>query len=480
MADTVLNFKDGFDFVRLLDKIPQDLKRTWEEILKCGPLENEQERELLSKLNWVIGWGMDNFQFMDHLQFKAFKAAWHQLVDEIDEFISEGKSIPLSHYTAQAFGKGVWWQKGHDDAVNWTDERIKRFLRPAKRARPSNRSGTSLLCLAEYKAGAHVQIQSVLTTEESNQITEWTEAAKNLVKDVSWSKLEDSDLRFPWLDKLRESNDILLARLGMMYEYAREATKLKHLFALLETKDQFSSLSTIRAEFDGLDEPTAEKALRVFYSSLRKLRHFLIDNYSFDELFGSFNDDLNAALGRSHDSKNIADEFDSENVSHCLVRSAVSLRYDGDRANATTVEDYLGGEKRERKWVQDDKGAAAEDLVLRIDWRDYRNQELTKAFETFINYHRPKDLFPEPKAQTGRGHNEFKRIATALNQLAALRIINKYSQDAVRELIDSGSVKFTNNYKAYEAAKKARELFKVLYPFEAQAVHDLTYSKSKT
>ena len=285
---------------------------------------------------------------------------------------------------------------------------------------------------------------------------------------------------FEWFKLLKEKKDIELARLGLMYEYARETTKLKQLFALIETKEQCPSFAPIRAEVDGLDEPTAEKTLRAFYSPLRKLRHFLIDDYSFEELFSAFSDDLNAALQRSHDSTNIADEFDRKNVSYCLARSAVSLRFEGDRADATTVEDFLGGEKRGRKWVQDDKGAVGEDLVLRIDWRDYCNEEIINAFQDFIQYHRPKEVFPEPKPRTGRGYNEFKRIGTALNQLAAMRIINKYSQKDVWELIDSGSVKFPNIDKAYEAAKKARGLFKVLYPFEAQAVHELSYNKSKT
>ena len=73
MTNTVLNFKDGFNFVRLLEKIPEDFKKSWEDRLKSGPLTSKHERELLSKLNWLIGWGMDNFQCMDHLQFKAFK-----------------------------------------------------------------------------------------------------------------------------------------------------------------------------------------------------------------------------------------------------------------------------------------------------------------------------------------------------------------------------------------------------------------------
>jgi hypothetical protein len=60
-----------------------------------------------------------------------------------------------------------------------------------------------------------------------------------------------------------------------------------------------------------------------------------------------------------------------------------------------------------------------------------------------------------------------------------MRIISKYSQDDVWELIDSGTLKFSNNDKAYEAAKKARELFKNLYPFEDQAFHGLSHNKSK-
>ena len=322
------------------------------------------------------------------------------------------------------------------------------------------------------------QIQ-IFPIPKSEEIKKWKKAANDLVEATSWTELKEADTEFAWFRPLREKKDIALARLGLVFEYARETTKLKQLFALLETKEQFPSLAPLGAEVEGLDEPAVEMTLKAFYNPLRKLRHFLIANYSFEELSRAFSDDLNAALGRTHDSTNIADELDGQNVSHCLARSAVSLRFDGDRADATTVEDYLGGEKRGRKWVQDDNGAVAEDLVLRIDWRDYRNEELTKEFEAFIDFHRPKEVFPEPKPRTGRGHDEFKRISTDLNQLAAMRIISKYSQDDVWELIDSGTLKFSNNDKAYEAAKKARELFKNLYPFEDQAFHGLTHNKSK-
>ena len=469
MTDTVLDFKDGFDFVRLLDKIPEDFKKTWEVRLRSGSLKSKHERELLGKLNWVIGWGMDNFRRMNNIQYNAFKAAWHQLVGEIDECLSKGKSIPLSHYTAQAFGKGVWWQKGHDDAVNWTKERIDRFLRPAKRVnRPSERTAISLLCLAEYKAGAHVQIQSVRTTEESNQITEWTEAAKNLVKDVAWSKLEDSDFRFPWFDKLRESNDILLARLGVMYEYAREATKLKHLFALLETKEQFPSLSTIRAEFDGLDEPTVEKTLSAFYSPLRKLRHFLINNFSFQHLFEHKLNELNATMKKSFDPGKVDNKLKNETVSYHWPYSGVSLRFDGEKNEATTFEDCLP--HRERRFISDDDGPYAENLVIRINWNE-TDQFLLDSFQKFLHNQRPKNLIPEPQSKTGRGHSEYRTLKKELTYLATMRLVNYFPIDQVPQKLNRFDVETSD---LYTRAKQSRLFFKKLFPFESGPIHRLT------
>ena len=59
---------------------------------------------------------------------------------------------------------------------------------------------------------------------------------------------------FEWFKLLKEKKDIELARLGLMYEYARETTKLKQLFAIIETKEQCPSFAPIRAEVDGFNE----------------------------------------------------------------------------------------------------------------------------------------------------------------------------------------------------------------------------------
>ena len=79
------------------------------------------------------------------------------------------------------------------------------------------------------------QIQ-VLRNIESEEIKKRRKVANDLVEATTWTELKEADTEFTWFEPLREKKDIALARLGLVYEYARETTKLKQLFALLEAR----------------------------------------------------------------------------------------------------------------------------------------------------------------------------------------------------------------------------------------------------
>ena len=248
-----------------------------------------------------------------------------------------------------------------------------------------------------------------------------------------------------------------------------ESRPIRMDFGSSSDSSSFPSLSTIRAEFDGLDEPTAEKTLSAFYSPLRKLRHFLINNFSYQHLLDHKLNELNATKKRLFDRDKLDNKFKNETVSHHWQYSGVSLRFDGERNEATTFEDCLP--HRERRFISDDDGPYAENLVIRINWNE-TDQFLLDSFQKFLHNQRPKELIPEPQSKTGRGNSEYRTLKKELTYLATMRLVHYFPVDQVPQKLDRFDIETSD---IYARAKQSRLFFQKLFPFESAPTHGLTY-----
>jgi hypothetical protein len=98
-------------------------------------------------------------------------------------------------------------------------------------------------------------------------------------------------------------------------------------------------------------------------------------------------------------------------------------------------------------------------VAFRINWKDCLDKQITEFFEQFVAHFRPK-RFPEPF--DGRIENQPQRWSEGLRFMQAMR---RVWAEAEGDLAS----KFSKVNRLWERAKKARELFVTLFPFEKPA-----------
>jgi len=146
-----------------------------------------------------------------------------------------------------------------------------------------------------------------------------------------WGELQKDDYDFRnWAKDASKQ----LLQAGSVYEYARESRKLRCLLALMDPKrpreqsernlpalidgkrpgsDEIASLPSEGyfepCCFEGLHEDHAGQALGGYLYCLRDLADYLVDNFSFGELFRTKREELEKAFGGLHELARVKGEF---------------------------------------------------------------------------------------------------------------------------------------------------------------------------
>ena len=130
-----------------------------------------------------------------------------------------------------------------------------------------------------------------------------------------------------------------------------------------------------------------------------------------------------------------------------------------------------------------------EHLAVRVNWRDYTNDDIAEYMRKWARLNRPKDI-PQPD---DRGHNREDSRRADLTRLAAMRLLSRYSPkeigitrhkeivecEPIRKATQFASSKWDDPTKWRDAKRKARQLFHELSPYLADCEDPLSYERQK-
>jgi hypothetical protein len=305
-----------------------------------------------------------------------------------------------------------------------------------------------------------------------------------------WGELAAEDLK-PLQDivkELRSKADKELRRdvfqAATVYEYARESRKIRGLALAMHIRPSLDILAkkgdfVVKTKkgvivkqkalvyepllveaaglcrFDGLTEYEAEKALGPWLYFLARLGDLLAENEPFCTIWSKRRKRFEDALWPSNAGRKTRPRDGRMELGYFFQEPGFGMAPRLLLEPATAYEDLMG-KKRFRPGLEEN---GVETLIVRVNWADFRDEELGAAFEDYAKNRRPKRKHPGPLKKQGTG--QVLSQSSNFQFLVQMRRVWCFPRSELAgEHIDGIGT-------AYGAAKKARELFSKLLPFDS-------------